>query len=129
MPNLTAQYLQHQGVSRVGLLATDGTIKSSVYGRALEAVDIEVILPSTGGQSAVMDIIYNGVKASNYTINLNAFQKVMEDLLEKGAETLILGCTELPVAFTMYHFQEPAVDPTLILARAAVAFVGKPLKE
>ena len=45
----------------------------------------------------------------------------MED---RGAQTLILGCTELPPAFEMYDLHYPHIDPTLVLARAAVLAAG-----
>ena len=48
----------------------------------------------------------------------------MEALLRRGAQTLILGCTELPLAETLYHLDYPVTDPTLELALAAIRFAG-----
>lgn len=48
----------------------------------------------------------------------------MEALLDRGAETLILGCTELPLAVRLYHLTCPVTDPTLELARETVRFAG-----
>jgi len=45
-----------------------------------------------------------------------------EHLLERGAQTIILGCTELPLAMELYSLKFPTTDPTLELARGAVAF-------
>ena len=44
----------------------------------------------------------------------------MEELLSQGADTLILGCTELPLAFSDYGFTYPSLDPTEILAKSVV---------
>ena len=74
-----------------------------------------------------MDVIYNGVKASNRNINLDKFFSTMEELFENGAEVLMLGCTELPIAFEMFHINKPAIDPTSVLAAAAIRFVNAPL--
>ena len=49
---------------------------------------------------------------------------LVEDLLRRGAETLILGCTELPLAITQYGIRLPATDPTLELALAAIRQAG-----
>ena len=75
-----------------------------------------------------MDVIYKGVKAGNYSLDLTGFYAAMDELFAAGAETLILGCTELPVAFEMFKIEKTHLDPTLILAAAAVKFVGGKLK-
>ena len=55
---------------------------------------------------------------------------VISEMKEKGAEVLILGCTELPMAFDIIGDTGiPSVDPTDVLARAAVSFAGAPLKD
>ena len=76
-----------------------------------------------------MDVIYKGVKAGNLSIDLSGFNKAMDELFEAGAEVLVLGCTELPVAFELFHIDRPNIDPTLVLAAAAVRFVGAKVKE
>lgn len=127
MLKLTAEEIQNRGISRIGLLATDGTIQSGVYHTVLTEAGIDVITPSTEKQASVMDVIYNGIKASNRDIDLTGFYGTMDELFEQGAEILILGCTELPLAFEIYHIDRPAIDPTAVLAAAAIQFVDKPL--
>ena len=52
------------------------------------------------------------------------------EMQDKGADILILGCTELPVAFDIIgRTALPTIDPTVVLARAAVSFAGAPLRE
>lgn len=123
----TAAEIKRRKISKIGLLATDGTIKSGIYHRALGEAEIDVVIPSSMQQMSIMDIIYNGVKASNKNINLDQFNGVLDDMFDKGAETLVLGCTELPLAFDMFHINRPAIDPTSVLAEAAIRFVNKPL--
>jgi len=125
----TAAYARQKGIKRVGLLATDGTIRSGVYANAFEKEGIAICTPSAENQKAVMSVIYEGVKAGNYALDLTGFYKAMEELFAAGAETLVLGCTELPVAFDMFQIDRPHIDPTRILAAAAVRFVGGKLKE
>jgi aspartate racemase len=125
----TAETLRRQGRRCVGLLATDGTVQSGVYGKAFEEAGIEMLCPDAAGQQAVMDVIYKGIKAGNMQIDLTGFEKAMDDLLARGAEVLVLGCTELPVAFQEFAIDRPNIDPTHVLASAAVRFAGAPLKE
>ena len=125
----TAKEIKRRGIKKVGLLATDGTCQSGVYKTVFDAAGIEILSPSPVGQQAVMDVIYKGVKAGNLSIDLSGFNKAMDELFEAGAEVLVLGCTELPVAFELFHIDRPNIDPTLVLAAAAVRFVGAKVKE
>ena len=52
------------------------------------------------------------------------FERFCGVLLARGAEVLILGCTELPPAFELYHLDYPNVDPTLELALGAIRAAG-----
>ena len=64
------------------------------------------------------------VKAGDLTHDTAAFRAACEHLLARGAEVLILGCTELPPAFELYHLDYPNVDPTLELALGAIRAAG-----
>ena len=126
---LTRDALQARGVGIAGLLATDGTIETGIYRKAFAGSGIELLTPDAGDQSAVMDIIYSGVKAGDLSYDASAFRAACERLLSRGAETLILGCTELPPAFELYQLDYPAIDPTLELALAAIRAAGCKVKE
>ncbi|GBG55406.1 aspartate racemase [Sporomusaceae bacterium FL31] len=123
----TVKEIKNRGIRKIGLLATDGTIQSGVYHTALADAGIDLITPSPIKQRSVMDVIYNGIKASNRNINLNEFYRTIDEVFENGAEILVLGCTELPVAFELFHIERPSIDPTSVLAAAAIRFVDKPL--
>ena len=128
MIRLTRDTLKARGVKTAGLLATDGTVQTGVYARAFEGSGIALLTPDEAGQAAVMDIIYNGVKAGDAGHDPAAFRASCEALLDRGAETLILGCTELPLALELYGLDLPATDPTLELALGALRFAGCPVK-
>ena len=130
MPYEAAAFACSLGCARVGLLATDGTVQTGIYQRTFEGSGVELLTPdNTEDQSAVMDIIYNGVKAGDLTHDASAFRAACGHLLARGAEVLILGCTELPIAFVDYGFDEVTIDPTQILAEAALRAVGMKVKE
>ena len=123
---LTGQALARRGVTCAGLLATTGTVRTGVYQKYIG--DVRLLTPDEAGQAAVMDMIYGGVKAGKRAYSAAAVQRVAETLLSEGAQCLILGCTELPLAVEWYDLHFPAVDPTLELARGAVLFAGGQLK-
>ena len=125
----TAKAISDRGLRKIGLLATDGTLQTAVYEKAFKKRGISIVVPPPENQVHIMDLIYNGVKAGNKEIDTKPTKKTIEDLFRKGAQTLVLGCTELPVAFDLYGFDYPNTDPTLILASRAVQFVGAKVKK
>lgn len=124
MIRLTAQALRERGVAAAGLLATDGTVQAGVYQRCFAGSGIRLLTPDGPGQRAIMDMIYQGVKAGRRDYDAGAAGAAMEALLRQGAETLILGCTELPLAVKLYGIGLPVTDPTLELALAAIHQAG-----
>lgn len=120
MISLTCDSIRKQGMKKVGLLATTGTIRTGVYRKY--AGDLELVLPDEKQQEDVMQFIYSGVKAGDRDFDAVPFLEAAKSLLEKGAETIILGCTELPVGKEMYGLEFPSVDPTLELAKGAIRF-------
>lgn len=117
----------------VGLLATDGTVASRVYQDVAEAAGVRLVVPDEDRQRQVMAAIYGaaGVKAGFRDGACQAdLQAAMEHLVrDRGAEALILGCTELPLLvaggdrFPILGRALPVLDPTEILARKCVALV------
>ncbi len=124
----TAKQLSVMGIRRAGLLATDGTIRSGVYEKYLRKYEIEPVLPSQAAQQQVMHLIYDGIKAGNTSFDTKPFCAVLEELEKQGAEILILGCTELPIAFSQYQLPGRCIDPTTVLAEAAVRAAGYSVK-
>ena len=77
-----------------------------------------------------MSLIYDHVKAGLMDFSDVDIEGIVSEMQQKGAEILILGCTELPIVFdSIGGAALPAIDPTVVLARAAVSFAGAPLKE
>ena len=124
MLRLTRDALREKGVIRAGLLATDGTVETHIYQTTFAGSGVELLLPTAEEQRIVMDLIYKGVKAGDPSYDPAPFRRVCESLLARGAETLILGCTELPPAFDFFHLDYPNTDPTLELALGAIRAAG-----
>lgn len=124
MPRLTAAVLKKAGVKKAGVLATDGTIESGVYARALEAEGIEPVYPEPEHQAMVMKLIYEGIKARKIPLSDIPVGEILESLRQKGAEKFLLACTELPIAFEALGIRQDCLDPTRVLAFSAVEYAG-----
>ena len=113
---------------RIGVLSTTGTYNSRVYVEALEEKGFEVLIPVEEMQEALIhpaiyDPVY-GIKSQSDPIHPVAkanLQSGFDYLENRGAEAVILGCTEIPLAFPDSRMGEMAViDPTWVLARALI---------
>ena len=124
----TAAYLQQQSISKAAVLATNGTVQCGLYDKALKNAGIEPLYPTTEEQTRIMHLIYDCVKAGKPCPEPEKITALGARLIEQGAQTLILGCTELPIAFAQIGADLPTVDPTEVLARAAVRFAGYNVK-
>ena len=133
MPEETAHLLKSRGIKKAALLATDGTVQSGVYQSVLEAEEIETIYPNHEQQAVIMSVIYNYIKRGILDASKLPAREVLDiciDLKKRGAEVVLLACTELPVAFeVMDLFDDSCVDPTEVLAAAAIRAAGAPVKE
>ena len=92
----TAGELVEHGVERVGILATDGTVKSGLFQNRFEELGLEALVPDDRHQKYVMDVIYKDIKQGR-PADMNMFCAAADHLRIRGAQTLVLGCTELSV--------------------------------
>lgn len=125
MPKETAVEVKKSEYRKVGILATEGTYKSGIYQKAFDEEAVEYIVPSAEEQKVIMSVIYDGIKSSNYNIDLEGFYSLLDSMLNQGAEAFVLACTELPLAFEVFNIDYPNIDPTDILAKKAVKFAMK----
>lgn len=129
MPREVASRLKEKQIKKAAVLATDGTCQSGIYERALEEAGIEAVYPSDDMQKVIMSLVYDHVKAGNMEFSDLDIDGVVDDVKSKGAEIMILGCTELPLAFDIIgETGLPTIDPTAELAKAAVLAAGAPLR-
>lgn len=120
----TSLYLQEHNISKVGIMATDGTIESKIFQRELEGRGIEVIIPSKEKQKKVMYLIYDNVKAGK-SMDKKVFDEVSQELLVQGAQVILLGCTELSLIKRDLCMNHNYLDVMEILARKSVIACGK----
>lgn len=109
---LTAQSLARAGVTKAALLATEGTYRSGAFCKTLEAQGVTPLVPGKNEARALMDMIYS-VK-SGYMPDNDVLHAFAAPLLARGAQRVILGCTELGL-FTGLD-ENIYVNPMKILA-------------
>ena len=120
-----AEVVSHEisknGYKQVGLLGTRWTMTGPVYRSAMEKRDCELLVPdeSTREQlnTAIFDELCNGIFNKSTT---DLFLDAIEDLKSRGAECVILGCTEIPLIVTPQNSSLPTFDSTRLLAKYAV---------
>lgn len=122
-----ARQLAQAGISRVGLMATDGTVQSGIFQRQVEDQGMDLVLPDKDGQSAVMTLIYDQVKAGKEP-DLQLFNTVKEQLRQKGAQVVVLGCTELSMIKKENTLGDGILDALEVLAQESLLACGKPVK-
>ncbi len=124
MARETAAVLRAAGIETAGVLATDGTVQSGVYERALAEAGVRAVYPGPAMQHEVMRLIYEGVKARAVPLETIPVGDILADVRAQGAETVLLACTELPIAFRELGLAAGCLDPTRVLAFAAVKAAG-----
>ncbi|MCM1326242.1 MAG: amino acid racemase [Bacteroidales bacterium] len=124
----TALQLEAAGIDKAGILATDGTIQSGLFQETLEKHEIRCILPDEKGQKQVMRLIYEDIKSGN-PIELSLFKEVSGQLFRKGAQAVLLACTELSLIKRDYGVGAGFLDVMEVLARKSVLSCGRLKKE
>jgi len=111
--------------SKVGLLATEGTLKTGVYKKFFEK-DYQLIEPSQKIQKLSVNKAIKLVKMGNVKAAAKAIKPAIDSLIKMKCKKIILGCTELPIAiFAFKSFKNVKsskvfLDPNLILAHSAM---------
>jgi len=107
---------------RVGLLATTGTVTSRLYQKECQKAGIEVLVPDFQGQAKIMEAILKIKGASSKASARKAILKEANRLLERRAEALIVGCTDIPLVIKVNDFPIPVFDSNQVLAETTVKF-------
>lgn len=117
-----------RSVKRVGILATDGTIRMGLYHKACEEVGVEAVSLSEAGQKLVMKFIYDGVK-NGRPVDRAEFELVERELAELGCQAAVMACTELSCLKEQFGLSDYFVDPMDVLAERSILACGGRLKK
>lgn len=112
---------KYPDMKRIGLLATTGTIESKLYDTELEKKGLRIVIPDNNIQTDYIMRAVSGIKAGNKSpLSEDLLAEAGQYLISKGAEIIILGCTEIPLAFNINRVNIPVVNATRVLAESAV---------
>lgn len=108
------------GARRVGMLATAATLKARIYHDQLAASGIDAIEPGQMSQTTQVMGAIAAVKGGRIDEARAWLKRAAHALIDRGADALLMACTEIPVALAGVALDVPAIDPTEALARASV---------
>lgn len=118
----TGQQIRTQGFNKVALLGTRFTMEQAFYrGRLEERFDLEVLVPGETERETVHRVIYDELcLGSVHEASRERFADIIRGLADRGAEAVILGCTEIALLIDGKHSPVPLFDTTRIHAIGAV---------
>jgi len=122
-----AEKILAKGLAKVGLLGTKFTMEEDFYKKRLnEKFAIDVIIPDTKEMEIIHNVVYNELcQGVINPASREKFKEVIKNLNVKGAEGVILGCTEIPLLIKQEDVEIPVFDTTSIHAKAAVELALK----
>ena len=120
----TLKYLHSDGIQRIGLLATDGTVCTKLYQNKAKEYGIECIVPDKEHQKLVMNLIYGYVK-KGIPVPPSLIDPLYDHLTERGAQKAILACTDLSILKQQCNLGTFFVDALEILALQTILFCNK----
>ena len=117
-------FCRSQGLTRVGVLATKGTVSSGAYKTVFESAGIEYVTCTPEEQEIISDVIYNKIK-KGITPEPSEFMSVANALKARGCEAIVLGCTELSILKRTLGLPPEFIDSLEVLALCSIRLCGK----
>ena len=118
--DMTAIELKKSNIKKVGLLGTKYTMQQAFYKNVLQANGIEVIVPDDAGIEVVNSVIYDELCIGKISAQSKAaYLRIISELSNKGAQGIILGCTEIGILVKQSDTTVPLFDTALIHAQNA----------
>jgi aspartate racemase len=121
---------QDPGVKTVGLLATSGTIASGLYEKEFRGRGVSVLVPDERQEDDLVMRSIGLIKARrDRELCRDLLGRAGRDLVRRGARVIVLGCTEIPLAFDPATVDVPVVNATRVLAEAALRIYRDQVRE
>ena len=117
-----AEIKQHN-ISRIGLLGTRQTMEQDFYKSRLRDAGIETLVPAKTVRDYINDVIMNELLKSNFKAeSKKRFIEIIQELNQRGAQGIVLGCTEIPLLIKPGDIDIPLINTLDIHCRAIVDF-------
>lgn len=117
-----AETVQHQRFRNIGIVASSVTLHSTLYEDALSVREVELTLPTVSQRVVIDKIIRHVLAGSDNGKERAAYIEILHDLLRRGAEGIILACTELPLAINYEALGAKIINSDKVLAEALVDY-------
>lgn len=115
----------HPNAKRVGLLAAQGCLDAGIYNTAFGRHGIDILQLDKPSQARFMKLLYR-IKSGEHGTDIRTnMQQLGEELIAKGADILVAGCTEVPLVLKSGQNAKPLIDSTDVLARRCVDYARK----
>lgn len=109
---VNADYLKNKGYKKAGILATRVTLDKKVYDNDLNSIGIELIRPDEASQDVVTEVIMTQLAGKATRTETDKLVQVINNLKQRGAEAVLLACTDLPLVIKQEDTQVPIVNCT-----------------
>jgi aspartate racemase len=117
----TAAAIVAAGLKRPGLMATAYTMEQDFYAGALRAAGLDPVIPEAADRAETHRIIYDELcQGVTLDASRGTYEAIAARLIDRGADSLILGCTEVGMLLSQDNVAAPVFDTTLIHADAAL---------
>lgn len=121
--DITADKVLAKNIQTIGLLGTRYTMEEDFYKSRLEAKGIKVIIPEAEDRAEVNRVIYNELCLGRINESSRMeFIRIIKELIQKGVQGIILGCTEIGLLVGQEDCDVPVFDTTIIHAKGAVEY-------
>ena len=120
----TVSFVKNAGAGKIGILATEGTVKSGAYKKVCADIGVGYEAPDEKYQKMLSDIIYGEIKQGK-DADMAKFADICRHMREKGCERLVLGCTELSLIAKKNSLGDEFVDSLSVLALKTIKMCGK----
>ncbi|WP_299180587.1 aspartate/glutamate racemase family protein [uncultured Aquimarina sp.] len=122
----TGKKIKSKGLQKLALLGTKFTMERDFYRTILKKYGIDVIIPDVDDRELIHKVIYEELVLGNIQSNSReVYKHIIKDLENKGAEGVILGCTEIPLLIKQQDVDIPIFNTTKIHAERAVEIALK----
>jgi amino-acid racemase len=123
----TAKVIRKSGLKKIGLLGTKFTMEQEFYkGRLTDSFGLDVLTPNEKDRDIVHSIIYKELVVGIFLDkSKELYLEIIREMISRGAEGVILGCTEIPLLIKKEDVSVPVFDTTRIHAEGAVLYALK----
>jgi len=121
----TAKTINKKGFKKIGLLGTKFTMEMDFYRQKLESFGLEVITPEKQETREYIQFTLReelGIGFINPATK-EKYKEIVKELVDRGAECIILGCTEIPMLVSQDDFEIPVLDTTKIHSQSIVEYI------